>query len=150
MTCILVVCTANICRSPIAQILLTEALAGRGVEIQSAGVQASFGDRADPVMQALASESQASLLELHRAQPVMPQMLRKFDLILCMERHHVKSVVQMIPTRIGQVKLFGHWDEGDISDPYRGTPEQYTSGLQAIEKSAKQWADKLIKLGMVS
>lgn len=40
---VLVVCTANICRSPVGAALLQEALAGSGIRVRSAGTHAVLG-----------------------------------------------------------------------------------------------------------
>lgn len=125
-------------------------LSGREVAVHSAGTEADFGSQADPAMVGLAASQSMPALGMHRAQPVLPTMLRKYDLVLCMEPHHVERVLELDPTRVGQVKLLGHWGEGPIPDPYRGTPEQYVAALASIDSAAKKWARKLIFLGMVN
>jgi protein-tyrosine phosphatase len=147
---ILVVCTANICRSPIGQALLKHELAGRQVVVHSAGTDADFGSQADPAMVELAVARNMPSLNVHRAQPVLPTMLRKYDLVLCMEPHHLERVLELDPTRVGRVKLLGHWGQGPIADPYRGSSEEYVQALGGIEAGAKAWANKLVFLGLVN
>jgi len=50
---ILVVCTANICRSPAAQHFLLQSLKGKQVTVTSAGTLALDGNAADPTIQTL-------------------------------------------------------------------------------------------------
>jgi protein-tyrosine phosphatase len=148
---ILVVCTANICRSPVGQALLARELVGRSAVVHSAGIEADFGSPVDPVMAELASSRHHLLtLDAHRAQPVLPTMLRKYDLVLCMESHHMQRVLGLEPTRVGQVKLLGHWGQGPISDPYRGSAEGYVQALDSITAGVKAWANKLVFLGLVN
>lgn len=125
-------------------------LSGRQVTVHSAGTEADFGSAADPAMSELAASRGMPPLDLHRAQPVLPTMLRKYDLVLCMEPRHMERVLELDPTRVGQVKLLGHWGQGPIPDPYRGPAEGYVLALDSIAAGAKAWANKLVFLGLVN
>lgn len=91
---ILVVCTANICRSPMAErLLLREArLAGVDVEVSSAGVRALEGRAADRGAQAeLARRGIA--LSGHVARRADRELVGSADVVVTMEAAHVVDLV---------------------------------------------------------
>jgi protein-tyrosine phosphatase len=87
---ILVVCTANRTRSPIAANLLAGRLAAMGVpaEVRSAGTNAHADLPATGAAQATVEE-----LEHHVSVPITPPMVERADLVLGLERHHVRAAV---------------------------------------------------------
>ena len=83
---VLVVCTANICRSPLAARLLGEALQ---VPVFSAGSRARFGDAACPV---------ASPRIAHRSVPLEAAHVRAASLVLGASREHRSAAVALVPS----------------------------------------------------
>jgi len=84
---VLFVCTANICRSPLAEALLRQrlrrmSLAGR-VEVRSAGTSAVPARRPDPRVRRLAEEAGVALGRT-RSRPLTREMIRRSDLVLVM------------------------------------------------------------------
>jgi protein-tyrosine phosphatase len=93
---ILVVCTANQCRSPMAEVLLRRALAGTPALVGSAGVSAADGVPA--TADAVAAMAERGLdLSAHRAARVRTEWTSAADLVLCMERAHVAAIVGRQP-----------------------------------------------------
>src|ERR1700744_5037456 len=93
---ITVICTGNICRSPIAEKLLHEALATAGFRINSAGTGAMVGHPADPAaVEVMASHGFD--IGGHIARQAHPDLLAASDLILGMEQGHVDWVVRRAP-----------------------------------------------------
>lgn len=89
---IVAVCTANICRSPMAEALLQHALKAQPAplcdwRVVSAGVAASQGD-------SVSANSVAALKKVglnlsgHRSQPLTPELADRADLILVMTESH--------------------------------------------------------------
>lgn len=146
---ILIVCTANICRSPTAEVLLSEGLQGRSVAISSAGIAAVNGDGADLEMQSLLRERGLERITQHRSRSLLPSYVTQADLVLCMEPEHLDAVLRMHPLATGRTKLMGHW-EGLVSvdDPTGGLPSDYEKALRDLERLSGQWADKVVALGM--
>ncbi|HEX4903563.1 MAG TPA: hypothetical protein VFV42_12175 [Acidimicrobiales bacterium] len=89
---ILVVCTGNICRSPLAAALLASRAdaAGAEVDITSAGFVTA--DRPSPpeIVELMAARGLDG--SAHRSRRIDAGELRTHDLILCMERAHVREV----------------------------------------------------------
>ncbi|MCT2085755.1 low molecular weight phosphatase family protein [Microbacterium enclense] len=94
---ILTVCTGNVCRSPAAELYLSQDLAGLGfVEVSSAGTGALVGEGIPaPGLQLLTSEGFAG--ESHRARQVTPDIVRAADLVLALSREHRRAIVEQVP-----------------------------------------------------
>ena len=80
---ILVVCTGNICRSPLGERYLRKLLPDR--QIDSAGTQALVGHNADQSAMKVAAEHGISL-EGHIGRQFTSSLSRQYDLILVMEK----------------------------------------------------------------
>jgi protein-tyrosine phosphatase len=93
MSDILVVCTANQCRSPMAQVMLERQLvaAGLDVEVGSAGVDAVDG-RAVVTGVARAIRRSGLDLDAHASRRLSAALVDDAALVLTMERSHVREV----------------------------------------------------------
>jgi protein-tyrosine phosphatase len=91
MTSILVICTGNICRSPIAEGFLRDALQGRfaerAPEVSSAGTSGLKGSGAMPESVRAAEELGVDISG-HVARRLDPAMVDGADLLLCMASEH--------------------------------------------------------------
>ena len=100
MTSILVVCTGNICRSPMAEGLLRAALQRRFGEdapsVSSAGTMGLQGYAASPEGVEAARELGADI-EAHRARRLTVPMTEAADLLLCMASDHREIVAGAKP-----------------------------------------------------
>ncbi len=146
---ILVVCTANICRSPAAQSVLSAQLAQQPARVESAGTRALDGNAIDADMAALLKVRGFDTMEQHRSRPIMPTMLARYDLVLCMQDQHLQEVLALYPAGRGKVRLLGHWSDQEIGDPIGQAEPVYAAALDQIELCAGQWTKKLIDMGMM-
>jgi protein-tyrosine phosphatase len=94
---ILVVCTGNICRSPLAAQYLEDELAGLDiVTVKSAGTMGLVGrDMPDQAKQLAARRGRNA--RVHVAQELSSELVRASDLVLAMSREHRKAIVSMFP-----------------------------------------------------
>ncbi len=137
---ILVVCTGNICRSPAAAGLLAAQVDG---DVESAGIHAPIGHRADVRAMRLAERYGVSLYK-HRARQLTRQMCSRSDLILVMERGHISDVANLAPEARGKTLLLGHWlDRAEIADPWQESDSRFEQIFAQIEHAVCRWASVL-------
>lgn len=96
---IMTVCTGNICRSPMAEVLLRSALSDLGVRVHSAGTHALVDEAmTEQALQlAAAHGADTTVAGEHRARLLTEPLLTETDLVLTMAREHRSHVVQMMP-----------------------------------------------------
>lgn len=87
---VLIVCTGNTCRSPMAEALLRRMFEEAGVpaEVGSAGTAALSGGPAHPHAREVVAQHGLDLAD-HVARPLSEQLMRWADIVLCMQRSHV-------------------------------------------------------------
>lgn len=142
---VLVVCTGNICRSPIGERILAARLndRGAGIEVASAGVGALVGHAADEVAASVAAGHGISL-DLHVAQQFSHDVGRKYSLILVMEKFHRHKIVMRSPDLSGRIMMFDHWSGGKgIADPFRQPRIIHEKVFRQIDAAAIDWVGKL-------
>ncbi len=150
---VVMVCTGNTCRSPMAEALLRKRLADefgcqpdqveqRGVIVMSAGLAASPGSPPSPESAELVAEIGLSLAD-HRSQPLSDQMLKHADLLLAMTRSHMQAMVQASPDVHSKVELLRP-DGSDLADPIGAPMEVYRVCYQQIDQAVTQRAKEIV------
>ena len=138
---ILVICTGNICRSPIGERLLRRSLSNK--KIDSAGVGALVNHAADASAIRVAEKNGLSL-EGHQGKQFTSALGRQYDLLLVMEQSHLEQVSRIAPEVRGKTMLFGHWLNGkEIPDPYRKSDEAFDSVYNLLDQASRRWVAKL-------
>ncbi|MEN0617499.1 protein tyrosine phosphatase [Klebsiella indica] len=138
---ILVVCTGNICRSPIGERFLRRALPDK--KIDSAGTGALVDAGADESAIKIAEKHGISLGG-HKGRQFTSTLSRQYDLILVMEKVHIEQIGRIAPEARGKTMLFGQWlNQKEIPDPYRKSDEAFASVYQLIEQAGLRWVEKL-------
>lgn len=139
---VLVVCTGNICRSPIAEGLLRARMTPGG-RVMSAGIGALVGHPADPLAVELMSEKGFDITP-HRAQQLTRQLLSEADLVLTLERQHSDWINARYPEYCGKVHKMLRWrDNACVPDPYRQPRAAFDAAYELIEQGVEDWLKRL-------
>ncbi|WP_296241327.1 protein tyrosine phosphatase [uncultured Enterobacter sp.] len=138
---VLVLCTANVCRSPIGEHLLRRFLPE--IKVHSAGIFGLVGQPANPTAIEVASRH-GLYLTSHIARRFNPIMIRQYDLILTMEPWHTEWINVLAPEVRGKNLLFGHWlNRKKIPDPYRKNHEEFEKVYSLLERASQEWAIRI-------
>lgn len=105
---VLMVCTGNICRSPMAHRMLEWFVEENGcadhVVVESAGTWATSGFPA--TVEAVDVLARRGIdLDSHRSQALDPRVLRDADLVVVMTSVHVKELTGVDPEGVGKMRL---------------------------------------------
>jgi protein-tyrosine phosphatase len=142
--CVLFVCTGNICRSPTAEGVLRVLAAKEGIDVhvESAGLgKWHVGNAPDKRAQHHAKGRGYDLSTL-RARQVEPFDFERFDLILAMDRGHLRELQRMAPAKhAAKVRLLV--PERDVPDPYYGGPQGFEDVLDLVEAACRDLLQEL-------
>ncbi len=146
MTKILIVCTANICRSPMAMTVATtmakEDRLTRKIQFDAAGTHAPrVGQKAD-------ARAMASLVKRgyapgrNRSRRVEPRDFNDFDLVLAMDSDNLSALKRICPTEHAhKLRLFLSFspaiDVTEVADPYFGDLAGFERVLDLCEAGAR-------------
>lgn len=145
---VLVVCTGNTCRSPMAAGALRQALGpdAERVIVESAGTSAWEGQPATEPSVRVADASGVDISR-HRSRRVTPEMLRAADLVLVMEPVHRTAVLEL-GADSERSHLLSEWPQpGEpqlaLSDPFGGSSEAYEECWRRIQRHVERVVPKL-------
>jgi protein-tyrosine phosphatase len=149
MHSVLFVCTANQCRSPMAEGLLRLRV---GVDnpdwrIESAGTWANDGVPAS-INSVLVLDGLGYDLTNHQSRMVSLEMLAAYQLILVMEKGHKEALCIEFPEMAGRIYLLSEMIEKvfNIDDPVGGPQAEYQATAREIDMILDQGFDKISRL----
>ncbi|MGE8451631.1 MAG: low molecular weight protein-tyrosine-phosphatase [Pseudomonadales bacterium] len=137
---VLVVCIGNICRSPMAEALLKQALPEANVV--SAGLGALVGQPADPHAVALMG-GEGLDISGHRARQLNRAIATQADLILVMDNPQKQEIQRQYPATTGRVFRLGELARFDVPDPYREALPAFENALQLIQRGVEVWVPRI-------
>src|SRR4030042_1951112 len=155
MPSILIVCSANICRSPMAEAILKRLVSNRPDadqwHIESAGTWAMKGypaaDYSRIVMQSMGMD-----ISSHQSRAVNSELIRRFDLILTMENNHKEGLIAefgqdkhrifMLSEMIGLMM--------DIPDPVRDQLVDYEETVRLLERILTDGIERIYQIAMMN
>ena len=151
-TTIVFVCTANSCRSPMAEMLCKKLLAerlacaledlpARGYNVLSAGTAAAGGYPASA--QGVEAMRDYGLdLSGHRSQPVTLSLIEDADVVFAMAHHHAASILGFVPGAASKVCLLDPAG-GDVGDPVGRPVQLFRQCAAIIERHLREVIDSL-------
>lgn len=135
---VLMVCTGNICRSPMAEGLLIHQLPNTlkpFVSIRSAGTHGLHGNRAEPLA-VRATAAHGADIDNHRARILDAKMIRSANLVLAMEKYHIDHINSLLIFRCKYARLLGSFgpqiNGPEIDDPYGSEFNAYKTAAKDI------------------
>lgn len=153
-TRIMTVCTGNICRSPMAEVVLRARLRDAGLDAQvtvdSTGV--SGEEQGNPIdsraRTALSRRGYAGAdVAAHRARRVQAAQLGERDLVLAMTAQHAAALRRLAPEHADRVHMFRSFDPAagtprrdsdlDVADPWYGGHEDFETCLDEVEAAVE-------------
>ena len=137
MNRVLIVCTGNTCRSPLAAAQLAQSLAALGaatVAVESAGTAAWDGSPASEGSYLVGLEHGLDL-SAHRARPLTAAIVEAADLILTMSRTHLARVRELGGG--ARAHLLTEYagrggSNAEVADPFGGDLEDYRATYRAL------------------
>ena len=152
MPSIIILCTANMCRSPMAEALLKQKLLERTDAedwiVESAGTWTFDGKPAAEVTKIVMKQLYGVDISDHRTRLVSRPLLRPFDLILvmevgqkeaiCVEFPELKTRVCLLYEMIGQIR--------NVGDPMGGSVKDCEDTALEIDGLLTQGLDKIVRL----
>ena len=138
------VCLGNICRSPMAEVVLRAQLAAAGLRDRVIVDSAGTGDWhvGGPMYQRARTELRRRGYDgaAHRARQFDASWLAERDLILAMDRSNLANV-RALAGQDGagsqsRIRLFGEvagLDGAEVPDPWGGSPEEFAQVLTMLE-----------------
>lgn len=138
---VLFVCTANICRSPMAVGLFRRMIENDPDcwRVESAGVNGRAGFPAAEYTLLVLQQRGIGLSD-HRSRPITRSIASDFQLILTMEKNHKEAIQAAFPDLSARVKFLAEIvnDNRDIVDPIGRPLLEYEDTAREIESILKR------------
>ncbi|WP_326823294.1 low molecular weight protein-tyrosine-phosphatase [Streptosporangium sp. NBC_01756] len=146
-----VVCMGNICRSPMAEVVLRKALADHGLDgivtVDSAGTGGWHqGHPMDERAAATLAENGYDGSS-HRARQFLANWFGQVDLVLAMDEENLRALRRLAPPG-SDVRLFRSFDPdapagAEVPDPYYGDREGFADVLTMVRAASDGLAKHL-------
>ena len=123
--------------------MLRQVVAGKDIRISSAGLGALVNHGIDATAQELLMERGMDGSD-HRARQISTAILAQADLVLTMERKHVRRITEIAPEASGKTFLLGKWQqELEIPDPYRQQRPAFEHVYKLMADGVQSWSRHL-------
>lgn len=154
MYTVMTVCTGNICRSPMAEIILRTEFERRGladkVNVESSGVSdEEYGNPIDRRAVKVLRERGYELPAHHFAHRITRDEIKRTDLFLPMTASHMRALLRQLPqAKCENVHMYrsfdpnlakpvaGYESEIDLVDPWYGGAREFEVAIDQIEEVA--------------
>ena len=133
---IIVLCTANTCRSPMAEAMLREKL-GKKAEVISRGIMTTGAGASEE--SAIVMREMGYDISDHISRRITAEEIRDADLILTMTYNHKMILVNTMPEEKDKIFTLCEYAnlEGDIPDPYGLGLDEYRKCAKKIKEAVE-------------
>lgn len=150
MAHILVICTANICRSPVAEALLKDRLKRNGYNdwtVSSAGTWALTRRAAAQNSQIVSAQYGLDISD-HISRIVEKAYLQEADLVLCMEEGHVEALKVEFPDEAQKIYPITAMSGAiySVNDPFGGPLVDYQVMIAELARIIDRGFDRIVEL----
>lgn len=138
---ILVICTGNTCRSPMAEGIVRKLVKAKGlqnVSVSSVGLAAYHGDAASIHSVDVMQEIEIDIVS-HRSKRVLLKDLDDADYIYVMTQQHKNVIIDACPENESKIKVL------DIPDPFGQSIERYRECRDALATYFNKELDEIIE-----
>lgn len=149
---VMTVCTGNICRSPIAEVVLRDRFEAAGlgdrVVVDSGGTSSEeLGNPVDPRAARVLRQAGYAVPD-RTAHQVTRDDLAHRDLVLAMTAQHARRLRTMAPEDAGDIRMYRSFDPAapsleqvdesalDVEDPWYGGHDDFLATLEQVEAAA--------------
>jgi protein-tyrosine-phosphatase len=144
------VCTGNICRSPLAEALMLAELRKRGLEdatVSSAGTGAWAGSPASEGAYLVGLEHDLDLSR-HRARPLTRELIDGSSVVLTMSRHQ-KTEAESLGGK-GRVHVLGEFagesgPAAEVADPFGADIDVYRATFEQLQRLVELAAERFVE-----
>ncbi|MEW5985850.1 MAG: low molecular weight protein arginine phosphatase [Chloroflexota bacterium] len=148
---VIFVCTANICRSPVAEAVLRQRFQERGLESWTVGSAGTWAEEGRPASTYSVQVAAARGLDIsdHRARLVTREMLAQADLVLCMTEGHAEALRAEFPTQAAKIYLLTEMagKHYNISDPYGRSLRDYEQMAAEVMALIDEGLPRILEIG---
>ena len=147
---ILLVCTGNTCRSPMAEALLQDKIrqTGKSAEILVLSAGLAAGGQAASYGAAVAMSARNLDLSNHTSRQFIAEYAEAADLILTMTGAHKRMIVQQWPQVWPKVHTLAEFagEDGDVNDPFGGDDTVYNQCADQLSNLLDKSWEKILDL----
>jgi protein-tyrosine phosphatase len=140
---VLMICDGNICRSPMAALVLSHLMPA--LDVESAGLSAVIGGKLEPEAAVLLAKRGIDG-GAHIARPMNQLMVKSAQLILVMTEQHKDEIEWRYQFSKGRIFRVGEYDGVDIGDPYGRGQLAFDAAFERIERGLEKWIPILRRL----
>jgi len=138
---ILFVCTGNICRSPTAEAVMRKLVEDAGLAgefvIDSAGTGTWHVGEAPQPLAVIVAAKHGYVLE-GVARRVEPGDISAYDLIVALDRTHLRQLRDMSLDLESRLKVRLLLDGADVPDPYGRSEAEFEASFEVIERGCRE------------